>query len=203
MQFRRKGVAAVVVAAALAVLTTTVASATPRSVHKQEARTRITMMIGGINKIIYATATLAKNLGYYEKAGVDVYRGAPARADRRRHHVTADDRRAAREGAGEDSRRSAGQRAVEEGVRRHVPVDLRVHAQRLRQDAQGRRAEARQLDGLDAEVDQHAHAGADRGEAADRLLQRRPEHLRPGLGAEQELLLDDRDHAEGRAEDAV
>src|SRR5207244_5752553 len=40
---------------------------------RSEARTRITMMIGGINKIIYATATLAKQLGYYEKAGVDVY----------------------------------------------------------------------------------------------------------------------------------
>ena len=73
MQFRRKRVAAVVVAAALAVLTTTVASASPGGVQRQGARTRITMMIGGINKIIYATATLAKNLGYYEKAGVDVY----------------------------------------------------------------------------------------------------------------------------------
>jgi NitT/TauT family transport system substrate-binding protein len=31
------------------------------------------MMIGGINKIIYATATLAKQLGYYDKAGINVY----------------------------------------------------------------------------------------------------------------------------------
>jgi NitT/TauT family transport system substrate-binding protein len=59
--------AAIVVLGAVLVATTT-ASASPAS-----KRTRITMMIGGINKIIYATATLAKNLGYYEKAGVDIY----------------------------------------------------------------------------------------------------------------------------------
>jgi NitT/TauT family transport system substrate-binding protein len=57
----------VAVAAAVAV---TAAYAAP--MH-QQSRTRITMMIGGINKIIYATATLAKQLGYYDKAGVDVY----------------------------------------------------------------------------------------------------------------------------------
>ena len=40
------------------------------------------MMIGGINKVIYATATLAKQLGYYDKAGVDVYPiDAPAGVD--------------------------------------------------------------------------------------------------------------------------
>ncbi len=73
MKFRRKGVAAVVAVLALGVLTATVASAAPRQAQKPAARTRITMMIGGINKVIYATATLAKSLGYYEKAGVDVY----------------------------------------------------------------------------------------------------------------------------------
>jgi len=53
-----------------AVLMTTAASARPNHVEK---RTRITIMVGGINKVIYAVATLAKNLGYYEKAGVDIY----------------------------------------------------------------------------------------------------------------------------------
>src|SRR2546429_9336491 len=59
--------AAIVVLAAVLVATTTA------SANSDAKRTRITMMIGGINKIIYATATLAKNLGYYEKAGVDIY----------------------------------------------------------------------------------------------------------------------------------
>src|SRR6195256_4423278 len=59
--------AAVVVLGAVLVATTTA------SAGSQGKRTRITMMIGGINKVIYATATLAKNLGYYEKAGVDIY----------------------------------------------------------------------------------------------------------------------------------
>lgn len=60
---------AAVAALALAVVAAT-ASAHPQ---RHSSRTRITMMIGGINKIIYATATLAKSLGYYDKAGVDVY----------------------------------------------------------------------------------------------------------------------------------
>src|SRR5438128_1075005 len=59
-----------IVLAAAAALGVAAASATPA---QHQGRTRITMMIGGINKIIYATATLAKQLGYYEKAGVDVY----------------------------------------------------------------------------------------------------------------------------------
>src|ERR1700737_3758263 len=67
---------AILVALALvvgAVLTATVATATPNTVEKEGGGPRITMMIGGIDKIIYATATLAKSLGYYEKAGVDIY----------------------------------------------------------------------------------------------------------------------------------
>jgi NitT/TauT family transport system substrate-binding protein len=59
-----------IVLAVTAALGVAAASASPA--HRT-SRTRITMMIGGINKIIYATATLAKQLGYYEKAGVDVY----------------------------------------------------------------------------------------------------------------------------------
>jgi NitT/TauT family transport system substrate-binding protein len=59
--------ASVVVLGAVLVATTTA------SANTSSKRTRITMMIGGINKVIYATATLAKNLGYYEKAGVDIY----------------------------------------------------------------------------------------------------------------------------------
>jgi NitT/TauT family transport system substrate-binding protein len=75
MKFDKKR-GAIVVALAVAVsavLMATVASATPNTATHKQARTRITMMIGGISKIIYATATLAKNLGYYEKAGVDIY----------------------------------------------------------------------------------------------------------------------------------
>src|SRR5438128_9259016 len=69
MKLKRPALVALVVAAVAAV-GVAAASATPTH---QQSRTRITMMIGGINKIIYATATLAKQLGYYEKAGVDVY----------------------------------------------------------------------------------------------------------------------------------
>jgi NitT/TauT family transport system substrate-binding protein len=58
--------------AALVVLGVLVASTTA-SARTESKRTRITIMVGGIDKIIYATATLAKNLGYYEKAGVDIY----------------------------------------------------------------------------------------------------------------------------------
>ena len=56
-----------------ALLVTAVASAGPTHAAKPQSRARITIMIGGINKIIYSAATLAKNLGYYEKAGIDVY----------------------------------------------------------------------------------------------------------------------------------
>lgn len=58
---------------ALVVLASVLVATTTASAHSDAKRTRITMMIGGINKVIYATATLAKNLGYYEKAGVDIY----------------------------------------------------------------------------------------------------------------------------------
>ena len=59
--------------AAIVVLGAVLVATTTASASSQGKRTRITMMIGGINKVIYATATLAKNLGYYEKAGVDIY----------------------------------------------------------------------------------------------------------------------------------
>src|SRR3989440_3756632 len=58
---------------ATALLVTAVACARPTHAAKPESRTRIPVMIGGINKIIYSAAPLAKNLGYYEKAGVDIY----------------------------------------------------------------------------------------------------------------------------------
>lgn len=69
-QRARKAVAVALALVAVALLGSTAASA---HTDQTQSRTRITMMIGGINKIIYATATLAKQLGYYEKAGVDVY----------------------------------------------------------------------------------------------------------------------------------
>src|SRR3979490_558412 len=59
--------------ASIVVLGAVLVASTTASASSQGKRTRITMMIGGINKIIYATATLAKQLGYYDKAGVDVY----------------------------------------------------------------------------------------------------------------------------------
>jgi NitT/TauT family transport system substrate-binding protein len=59
--------------AALVVLGSVLVATTTASASSQGKRTRITIMVGGIDKIIYATATLAKNLGYYEKAGVDIY----------------------------------------------------------------------------------------------------------------------------------
>src|SRR5436853_12985 len=58
--------------ATLAVLAAVLVATTTASA-RSEKRTRITIMVGGIDKVIYATATLAKNLGYYEKAGVDIY----------------------------------------------------------------------------------------------------------------------------------
>ena len=69
----RRAIASALAVAAVALLATTAASAHTDRQGSTHARTRITMMIGGINKIIYATATLAKQLGYYDKAGVDVY----------------------------------------------------------------------------------------------------------------------------------
>jgi NitT/TauT family transport system substrate-binding protein len=60
-------VAAVAIAVTLAV---TVATASP---SKHAARPRITIMVGGLSKIIYAPASLARTLGYYDKAGIDVY----------------------------------------------------------------------------------------------------------------------------------
>ncbi|MCW2975927.1 MAG: ssuA4 [Actinomycetia bacterium] len=57
----------------IALLGTTAASAHTSAPAQSQGRTRITIMVGGINKIIYATATLAKQLGYYEKAGVDIF----------------------------------------------------------------------------------------------------------------------------------
>ena len=66
------------IAAALAVTVLTLLSVSAASAHtsaptRSDSRTRITIMVGGINKIIYAVASLAKNLGYYEKAGVDIF----------------------------------------------------------------------------------------------------------------------------------
>jgi len=58
--------------AALVVVAGVLVATTTASAHATK-RTRITIMVGGIDKVIYATATLAKNLGYYEKAGVDIY----------------------------------------------------------------------------------------------------------------------------------
>jgi NitT/TauT family transport system substrate-binding protein len=48
-------------------------SSSPSSSTKQHSRTRVTIMVGGMSKIIYSAATLAKVLGYYDKAGITVY----------------------------------------------------------------------------------------------------------------------------------
>src|SRR5260370_42166445 len=69
----RRTIAACVLLTVVALLGTTAASARPSHPAASQSRTRITMMIGGLSKVIYATATLAKQLGYYDKAGVDVY----------------------------------------------------------------------------------------------------------------------------------
>jgi NitT/TauT family transport system substrate-binding protein len=50
----------------------TSASRAPASAKKPQARTRVTIMVGGMSKIIYSAATLAKVLGFYEKAGINV-----------------------------------------------------------------------------------------------------------------------------------
>ena len=73
MKLNRPTRLATLVAIVLAVTAALGVAAASASPARHTGRTRITMMIGGINKIIYATATLAKQLGYYEKAGVDVY----------------------------------------------------------------------------------------------------------------------------------
>ncbi|MFL5912462.1 MAG: ABC transporter substrate-binding protein [Gaiellaceae bacterium] len=59
---------------ALGLLGATAASAHPSHHAAADGRPRVTLMIGGISKIIYSVATLAGSLGYYDKAGVDVYR---------------------------------------------------------------------------------------------------------------------------------
>jgi NitT/TauT family transport system substrate-binding protein len=69
----RTGIAVTFAVAAVTLLSVSAASAHTSAPAQSQGRTRITMMIGGINKIIYATATLAKQLGYYEKAGVDIF----------------------------------------------------------------------------------------------------------------------------------
>jgi NitT/TauT family transport system substrate-binding protein len=76
MKLNRRARTALVVTLALTAITllsATAAVARPTHSEKASSRTRITIMVGGINKIIYATATLAKQLGYYEKSGVDIY----------------------------------------------------------------------------------------------------------------------------------
>ena len=67
---RMLGTATVAVIALTAVVVTVAASAAPT---KQASRTRITIMVGGLSKIIYSVPTLAKSFGYYDKAGIDVY----------------------------------------------------------------------------------------------------------------------------------
>jgi NitT/TauT family transport system substrate-binding protein len=56
-----------------AALAATNVSGSPSSTQKHSSRTRVTIMVGGMSKIIYSAATLAKVLGFYEKAGIDVY----------------------------------------------------------------------------------------------------------------------------------
>src|SRR5436305_15239471 len=69
----RTGIAVAVAITAVALLGTAAASAHTSAPAQSHSRTRITIMVGGINKIIYAVATLSKQLGYYEKAGVDIF----------------------------------------------------------------------------------------------------------------------------------
>jgi NitT/TauT family transport system substrate-binding protein len=69
----RTGIAVTFAVAAVTLLGVSAASAHTSAPAQSHSRTRITIMVGGINKIIYATATLAKQLGYYEKAGVDIF----------------------------------------------------------------------------------------------------------------------------------
>lgn len=74
MKFRDRKYATLAVALVLAVVVLgSTAAASARPTQSSSKRTRITIMVGGIDKVIYAAATLAKNLGYYEKAGVDIY----------------------------------------------------------------------------------------------------------------------------------
>ena len=69
----RTAIAATLVVTAVALLSVSAASAHTSTPAQSQSRTRITIMVGGINKIIYAVATLAKQLGYYEKAGIDIF----------------------------------------------------------------------------------------------------------------------------------
>jgi NitT/TauT family transport system substrate-binding protein len=71
----QKGKWAVVAALSVAIVATAAFAAVSASASpaKQAKRARITIMVGGMSKIIYSAAVLAKNLGYYEKAGIDIY----------------------------------------------------------------------------------------------------------------------------------
>jgi len=66
-------VATLAVAATVAAIGATSSPAKTDSRDSGSRRARITIMVGGMSKIIYASATLAKVLGYYERAGIDVY----------------------------------------------------------------------------------------------------------------------------------
>jgi NitT/TauT family transport system substrate-binding protein len=69
----RTAIAVALAVTAVTLLGVSAASAQTSAPAQSQSRTRITIMVGGINKIIYAVATLAKQLGYYEKAGVDIF----------------------------------------------------------------------------------------------------------------------------------
>ena len=69
----RTAVMAALAATTVVLLGTTAASAHTSAPAQSQSRTRITIMVGGINKVIYAVATLSKQLGYYEKAGIDIF----------------------------------------------------------------------------------------------------------------------------------
>src|SRR5437764_4561718 len=73
MKLNRPTRLATLVAIVLAVTAALGVAAASASPARHTGRTRITMMVGGLSKIIYASATLAKQLGYYDKAGIDVY----------------------------------------------------------------------------------------------------------------------------------
>ena len=58
--------------AALSVLLAGCGTAAPTSTQTQAAPPNVSVMVGGLDKQIYLTATLAKQLGYYEAEGVNV-----------------------------------------------------------------------------------------------------------------------------------
>jgi NitT/TauT family transport system substrate-binding protein len=66
---RKKSLIAVTLVAA-----TVFAVGAVTAVAEPTSRARITIMTGGQSKIIYIFATLAGKLGYYDKAGINVYR---------------------------------------------------------------------------------------------------------------------------------